>query len=326
MASHALVLSIDPHSSTLVREVLKEFDVKADLCLSANSAKRMLKQNSYSSVIVDCESVPDSFSVFHELRNNRENRGAVTVTLLRDDAQMRAAAEVGSTFVLHKPVPAEDARRIMRIANHLLARDSVRRYIRLPLSNLAFALLNEQQQIVVENVSLGGMAIQAEEHLEMGSTCTVSFTLPDGEAVIAAEALVKWSDASGRAGLQFTNMAPAMHKQLDEWIESAYESGLPDIDGNRRVVLDVPAKMVQRRPWAKRAAAIASAVVVDAAVAIIATSMFAVLARWTIDQWLPWTRLWQPALLFAAGYHYLFVAHQQKTLGAMVAARVAEVE
>lgn len=322
MASHALVLSIDPHSSQLVRGVLKEFDVKADLCLSASSAKRLLKQNRYESVIVDCDSVPDGLSIFSDLRNNRENRGAVTVTLLNDTAQMRAATELGSTFMLHKPVPAEDARRIMRIARHLIARDSVRQYMRLPLNSLAFALLNEDTQIVVENVSEGGMAIQADEKLEVGSDCHVRFILPVENVEIAAKAKVKWADAAGRAGLQFTAIAAECHRALCEWIEDSHANGLPDVDGNRRVALDIPARMTQRRQWVRKASALASRAAVDVGIPILATGTFALIARAIAGYFLPIQTLFLPTLLFCAAYHYLFVAHQKKTPGALVAARI----
>jgi ActR/RegA family two-component response regulator len=321
MASQALVLSIDPHSSQLVRGVLNEFGLKADLCLSTNSARRLLKQNRYESVIVDCDSVADGLSIFADLRQNRENRSAVTVTLLRDAMQMRKATEVGSTFMLHKPVPAEDARRIIRIARHLLTREAVRQYMRLPLTDLAFALLNDEQQILIENVSAGGMAIQAEELLEVGSECRVRFTLP-GQAEIAAEAKIKWSDASGRAGLQFTQMEQEARERLTDWIERSHQAGLPDIDGNRRVVLDIPAKMSQTRPWARRAAAVLSAITVDFAMASSATATFALMARASAGEFLPWKSLILPTLLFAAAYHYVFVAHGKSTPGFELAQRV----
>jgi DNA-binding NarL/FixJ family response regulator len=322
MASHALVLSIDPHSSQLVRGVLKEFDVKADLCLSANSAKRLLRQNRYESVIVDCDSVADGLSIFEELRNSRENRGAVTVTLLNDSTQMRAATEVGSTFMLHKPIPAEDARRIMRIARHLIARDSVRQYLRLPMNSLAFALLNEEHQIVVENVSEGGMAIQADEQLEAGSECQVRFILPVENIEIAAKAKVKWADAAGRAGLQFTAIAEESHRALCAWIEDSYANGLPDVDGNRRVALDIPARMTQRRAWMRKIYALMSRAAVDVGIPLLATATFALIARAIAGHFLPVQTLFLPTLLFCAAYHYLFVTHQKKTPGALVAARI----
>ena len=325
MASHALVLSIDPHSSQLVRGVLSEFGLKTDLCLSTNSARRMLKQNRYDSVIVDCDSVGDGLGVFQELRQNEANRGAVTVTLLRDPAQMRAATEVGSTFMLHKPIPAEDARRIIRIARHLLTREAVRQYMRLPLTNLAYALLNDEQQILIENVSAGGMAIQAEELLEVGSECRVRFALP-GQVEIAARATIKWSDASGRAGLQFTQMEEEPRERLRKWIEELHQSGVADIDGNRRVVLDIPARMSRRRPWARRVAAIFGAIALDLSIATAATIGFALMARVLSGEFLGWKSLILPMLLFAAAYHYLFVAHGKPTPGFELAQRVQGAE
>lgn len=323
MASHALVLTGDPHSSILLRQVLEEFHLKADLCLNARSAKRMLKQRRYESIFVDCESVSDSLAVIEDARADRENRSAITITLLRDAAQMRAAAEVGSTFVLHKPIPAEDARRIVRISRNLLARDAVRQFLRLPLPQLAYALLNDAHQIVVENVSEGGMAIQAEEQLAKGSTCRVRFTLPNengtGTGEISADAEVVWADAAGRAGLKFIAMSEAHRTRLSQWIDLAYAAGMPDIDGNRRVVLDVPARIQYSLPFQGRYARLVAAATIDVGVAAAATALFMFLVWFFAGYVLPAPQALLTGALFCAAYHYLFVAHRKDTFGAHLA-------
>ena len=314
MASHALLLSNDPHSSLVLQRVLEEFDVRAEVCNSPHSARTLLEKRPFESVIVDADTVRDGLSLIGDLADNRLNRGVFTVTLLRDAEQMKAAAEVGSTFMLHKPVPTEDARRIMRISRHMLARDSVRQYLRLALPHLAYALLDEAKQILVENISEGGMAIQADEQMLPGIRCQVRFTLPGDANAIVSEAQVMWSDASGRAGLRFCKLEPAMQQRLARWIEEQYAAGVPDADGNRRVMLDIVADLAPSRPrrW------MACALLLDLLTATIGTACFALMVWIVSGEVLSRPNALLVGLLFCGVYHYLFIAHGQRTLGNQV--------
>jgi ActR/RegA family two-component response regulator len=311
MASHALLLSNDPQSSLVLQRVLEEFDIRTEVCSSPRNARTLLNSRSFESVIVDADTVHDGLSVIGDLAENRINRGVVTVTLLRDAEQMKAAADVGATFMLHKPVPTEDARRIMRISRHMIARDSVRQYLRLALPNLAYALLDEAKQILVENISEGGMAIQAEEQMLPGVRCRVRFTLPGDKNQIVTEAQVMWSDASGRAGLRFHKLEPAMQQRLARWIEEQYASGVPDADGNCRVSLDIVADLAQSRPrrW------MAFALLVDLLTATVGTLFFGLMVWVVSGEILSPPNALLVGLLFCGVYHYLFIAHGQRTLG-----------
>jgi ActR/RegA family two-component response regulator len=322
MASQALLLSSDPHSSVIMRRVLEEFQMKTDLCLSARTAKRLLKEQVYDSVIIDCDSVDDGLSVIHEMRENRENRSAMTVTLLRDPAHMRAATEMGAHFMLHKPIPAEDARRIIRISRHLISRDVVRQYMRLPLTQLAYALIDEGKQIVVENISEGGMAVQADEQLMNGSIRRVRFTLPNSDT-ISAEAKVMWSDSAGRAGLKFTAVTAEDVTRLSRWIAETWAAGEPDVDGNRRVVLDIPAHLRYARPKAMQWVAMTAAAAIDISLALIATAIFILMAWMSSGHVISGANIALIALFFCASYHYLFVAHRRRTFGASIMSRWA---
>ena len=311
MASHALLLSNDPQSSLVLQRVLEEFDVRTEVCDSPRSARSLLNSRAFESVIVDADTVHDGLSVINDLADHRINRGVFTVTLLRDGEQMKAAAEVGTTFMLHKPVPTEDARRIMRISRHMLARDSVRQYLRLALPHLAYALLDEAKQILVENISEGGMAIQAEEQMLPGMRCRGRFTLPNDATAIVTEAQVMWSDPSGRAGLRFCKLEPAMQQRLAKWIEEQYAAGVPDADGNRRVMLDIVADLAQSRPrrW------MAFAFLLDLLTATIGTLFFALMVWIVSGEILSPPNALLVGLLFCGVYHYLFIAHRQPTFG-----------
>jgi hypothetical protein len=116
-------------------------------------------------------------------------------------------------------------------------------------------------------------------------------------------------------------MADEARERLREWIETRYASGIPDIDGNRRVSLDIPARMTQRRPWARKAGVLLGRAAVDIGIPILATVTFSLIARVIAGEFLPMQNLLLPTLLFCAAYHYIFVSHKRKTPGAELVSR-----
>ena len=72
----------------------------------------------------------------------------------------------------------------------------------------------------IHDISLGGVRINCDEKLEVGTELELEFYLPDGNA-IAAIAKVRWtsilpegSDALYTAGLEFMHLTPEAAEQL----------------------------------------------------------------------------------------------------------------
>ena len=72
----------------------------------------------------------------------------------------------------------------------------------------------------IHDISLGGVRINCDEKLEVGTELEMEFYLPDGNA-IAAIAKVRWtsklpqgSDAHYTAGLEFMHLTPEASEQL----------------------------------------------------------------------------------------------------------------
>ncbi len=76
------------------------------------------------------------------------------------------------------------------------------------------------------NLSERGMAIQAMEILSSGRSCQFSFQLPEGEQFeIGGQAKIVWTDRSGRAGLEFTQLSPFDRVKLQQWIMRNMDKG-----------------------------------------------------------------------------------------------------
>ena len=68
------------------------------------------------------------------------------------------------------------------------------------------------------NLSTGGMGLDSiPDPPHFTGLLDVSFLLPDSETVIQAKGRLVWADASGRAGLRFVVIDPALFAQLQHW-------------------------------------------------------------------------------------------------------------
>jgi c-di-GMP-binding flagellar brake protein YcgR len=77
-----------------------------------------------------------------------------------------------------------------------------------------------------ENISSGGMAVQCSFELAHGEVVEVAFTLPDSDISIEAKAKLAWTSPGGLIGLSFSEIHPAIERQLQEWLlERAREEG-----------------------------------------------------------------------------------------------------
>ncbi len=72
----------------------------------------------------------------------------------------------------------------------------------------------------IHDISLGGVRINCDEKLEVGTELEMEFYLPDGNAIVAI-AKVRWtsklpegSDALYTAGLEFMHLTPEAAEQL----------------------------------------------------------------------------------------------------------------
>ena len=87
--------------------------------------------------------------------------------------------------------------------------------------NLTVNLQNAQGrecQAQATNLSTGGMGLDSiPDPAHFTGLLSVSFVLPDSDVVIHAKGRLMWADASGRAGLRFVVIEPALFEQLQRW-------------------------------------------------------------------------------------------------------------
>jgi len=219
MATQSLVVSSDPEFLLALRPLLNEMGMGVEVCANGNGAFRTIRDRKFDTVIVDCDADDSGLDLLSTLRREQANQKTVAVGITSDYGSMKNVFDSGATFVLSKPLPVEDARRILRISKGVLTR-AVRRFLRLPVENLATVTIGDHVEAIILNVSQGGLAIHAPQDLIPGQMIYTSFLLPDTFDLIETMAQVMWAEPGGRAGVEFRALTTESQAMLYKWIKA----------------------------------------------------------------------------------------------------------
>lgn len=218
MATQSLVVSSDPEFLLALQPLLNEMGMGVEVCANGNGAFRTIRDRKFDTVIVDCDADDSGLDLLSTLRREQANQKTVAVGITSDYGSMKNVFDSGATFVLSKPLPVEDARRILRISKGVLTR-AVRRFLRLPVENLATVTIGDHVEAIILNVSQGGLAIHAPQDLIPGQMVYTSFLLPDTFDLIETMAQVMWAEPGGRAGIEFRALTTEAQGMLYKWIK-----------------------------------------------------------------------------------------------------------
>src|SRR4051812_14049200 len=217
MATQSLVVSSDPIILGQLRPLMNEFGMDMHSCHEHDKALTHLKRDRFDTVIIDCDEDPNGLELLSSLRQNPAHQKTVAVGITSNVYEMQQLFDNGATFVLSKPLPVEDARRILRISKGIITK-VVRRFLRLEVGNMATCTLGDDQESIILNISQRGLAIQAAQALTKGQMIYVSFLLPDTFDLVEGMVEVMWSDKIGRAGIEFRALAEDMQGMMSRWI------------------------------------------------------------------------------------------------------------
>jgi CheY-like chemotaxis protein len=314
MATQSLVLSRDPYVLSTLAPLMRELDMAAEFCAELPAALEKLKSRSFDAVIVDCEEREFGMNALARVREEATTR-PVTVGIVRDNTEMNSAFERGATFVLSKPLPLEDARRILKITKGSLTR-AVRRFLRLPVPDICCATLDGKHQAIILNVSKGGIAVQTSEPLFFGQMVYASFALPGGGMQLENMAQVMWTEEDTcRAGIEFRTLTGEMQQSLNEWImrQSIREEEWPEF---------APVEAAREAPQLARHAAHGFGALLDMGFVAMATLIcmlpLALFARGHAA-WKLWSAALASGVLLWVMYRALFWTVQEASPGQRIA-------
>jgi CheY-like chemotaxis protein len=218
MAAQSLVLCRDPEVLRALCPLLFDMQMGVEICLGSGGASRILHKRKFDAVILECDRDGSGLELLQELRNDTPNQNTITVGIVDDYEQMKAAFATGANFVLSKPISSEDASRILRFTRGMITR-VVRRFLRVAVHHLTHVDVEGMlDPAFILDLSEGGMAMQLLAPLRMGQMLSMSFLLPGTSTMVECRGMVAWTDPTGRTGVEFRELSETHRAALKSWV------------------------------------------------------------------------------------------------------------
>jgi CheY-like chemotaxis protein len=238
MTLTSLLVCADKSAVEVLRQVLEELGIQAELCADPVRAAVRLAQERYDLIILDCETQAGVVALLHESKSSRLNDATLTVVVVAGQESIREMFTLGVNFVLYKPVSHERALSTLRAAQTVLHRDK-RRKARAAVhthASIDYAGV-ERAKATLVNLAEDGMGVNFGKKLP--PTCKVyfQFQLPGQMANVRLSGQVVWQDWNGRAGIQFVDVPQGSRRVLQEWLKMNVADA-PAQDASEAVVVE----------------------------------------------------------------------------------------
>lgn len=169
-------------------------------------------------VIVDWNGVYDPNRVVCTARRSSPNSNSTIVAMV-DQGSEAYALLAGANFMIPKPMAIDHARRCMRAAYGTMLQNR-RRAARVPvdLPVVVRVIGGEKLEARISDISIGGVALQCKQSLQLDQRVTAFFSLPGTKGLICLSGAVVNADERGRAGIRFSFIPEEDLTLLQQWL------------------------------------------------------------------------------------------------------------
>jgi CheY-like chemotaxis protein len=227
MARTALLWCAEEVTVQVLGAILRDLNIAVEICKDREMAETRLSEQRFDAVIVDFDGQVESASaVLRKARQTSLNHNTLAITIANGSAHVREIFELGSNFVLYKPISEERAKTSLRAARSLMGRER-RRTVRLPVHSPATIDYSskENAQATLVDLSEEGTAIQSEDRLPPSCKVYFKFNLPNQSSSVRLSAEVVWQDSAGRVGMRFVDVPQGSRRLLRDWLGNAFAEG-----------------------------------------------------------------------------------------------------
>jgi CheY-like chemotaxis protein len=214
-----LLVSDDPQVLSVMNGVLTNFAIEAEVCSEFISAIDAVTKRRFDTVIVDWKCADNPIRVVNGARKSTPNSNATIVAMVDERSEMQAALLAGANFIIHKPTSRNDARRCMRAAYGTMLNQR-RRAARCPVDIPVIAKVAElgRLEATITDISVGGLALQCSQPLQLNWTVSLEFLLPVANDRVHIVGKVVNADGSGRAGVCLSFVPEEEFSLLVTWL------------------------------------------------------------------------------------------------------------
>jgi hypothetical protein len=220
MALKSLLLCSDEKIVRVLRRVLGDLDIEAELCPDCDTALRKLTRQRFEAIIVNFADEGAS-AVLGSVRSAPCNRHAIAIAIVEPAVTLKSVFGNGAHFVLYMPVSSERAKSTFRAARALMKSER-RRNARIPVQiPIVLRSPSSRDTIHIKTIDLceGGMAVALPRSRRPRGTWQVTFTLPGSDKPLVFSAEFAWEGSQDQAGLRFVDPSIYATLPLREWLK-----------------------------------------------------------------------------------------------------------
>ncbi|MGA8866911.1 MAG: PilZ domain-containing protein [Candidatus Sulfotelmatobacter sp.] len=213
----AAVLCQDASALQTLKSALSEVGITHVPCRSHQEAMELVLGGRCAALVVDFD-LPGAAEIMKTASLLLPPQRPLLVAMSGEWAGTGQAFQSGVSRILYKPLQLEQVRDAFEPGRaskkkgpHRAPRYGLRSLIYLDLENGAVPAIGI-------NISEQGMAIRTAEPIAARPDVAFRCILPGTREVLHGHADVIWADAQGRAGMFFSRLSPAAHKDLKTWL------------------------------------------------------------------------------------------------------------
>jgi ActR/RegA family two-component response regulator len=241
MGQSAAVLCQDKSSLQALQATLEHLEIELVTCPSKEEALEMVMSGRCSTLIVDFDISGAEEVIRMAALLPPAQKPALLAVASRAWPGTGQAFQSGASRILYRPLDQEQVKDAL-LAGKKISKKHRRKSARYEMKTLVYL---ELEGVTVSAVSIDigehGLALQATEPVPMSSNLPFHCTLPGTEVTLRGHADVIWASDQGRAGLFFSNLAPAARKHLKQWLHKRAHSKEDDKDAVRDLLLPADA-------------------------------------------------------------------------------------
>jgi len=210
-----LLVSGDAGLRGTIKQVLYNFSIAVDDCLTASKACEMFPGQNHDLVVIDWDG-DCSLPLLHTIWNSPNRRKSTILGISSDDRSIP-----GVHFVLRKPITSGSATESLKSAYRRMLLDyrlKARYAIMVPLT--AQHSNGTKVSVTVTDIGEGGVGISSKEKLAVADELSFAVSLPKTPQPIHVQVRVVWTRQYGAAGCDFLSIPPVDREILRDWIKT----------------------------------------------------------------------------------------------------------
>jgi ActR/RegA family two-component response regulator len=214
-----LLCTSDQQVLSVMRPALRTFAIEAQVCSELDSAVEAVSHRRLDTVIVDWNGEYNPARVVRATRSSSWNSRSTILAMVNAGSEMHTALRAGANFLINKPSDLDGVARCLRAAYGTILQQR-RRSARCPVDIPVVARFAELGKIEARiiDLSLGGLALQCTQPVDVHCQVSLTFLLPASNILIHMAGKVANADRHGRAGVCFSFIPANELKLLESWL------------------------------------------------------------------------------------------------------------